>query len=234
MPLLGQASGGWTESSSQLRILNLGVRNSIGVITDDSLTQTNPTAVTTVGTVSTRVDTTALGVLSGSVAFCRPDGGSNFIGGPGSAAVQAVLVTTATPAWAIGYRALGLFINSATGNDYENTPAVASGVCPYVCAMGTHASALYETNLIAQVQAVQAIVGAAITYRVGNLLISSRNGFIMPTEVIGLDGVRYNADIATVSAESFVQNAASSATRLGVVKMPPDAVQTEVVFDLRV
>jgi len=233
MPLLGQSSGGWTESSSQLRILNLGVRNSIGVITDDSLTQTNPTAVVTAGTVSTRVDTTALGVLSGSVAYARADGGSNFIGGPGSAAVQVAIA--ASNAQAIGYRALGLFINSATGNDYENTPAVASGVCPYVSAMGTYASALYETNLIANsADAVNSPQGAAITYRVGNRLMGSRNGFIMPTEVIGTDGGRDNADVIAMSAESFVQNANSSATILAICKMPPDAVQTEVVFDLRV
>ena len=42
MPLLGQASGGFTESSSALRLLHVGVRNTVGILTDDAFTQTNP------------------------------------------------------------------------------------------------------------------------------------------------------------------------------------------------
>jgi hypothetical protein len=84
MPLAGQASGGWTESSSALRILHVGVRNTVGVLTDDSFTQTNPPFSFGAGTVSTAPGalTEVLGILSGSVAFTRPDAGSNFIGGP--------------------------------------------------------------------------------------------------------------------------------------------------------
>lgn len=47
MPLLGQASGQWLESSSALRILHAGVRNTVGVLTTDAFTQTNPPIVTT-------------------------------------------------------------------------------------------------------------------------------------------------------------------------------------------
>ena len=73
MPLLGQASGGFTESSSALRLLHVGVRNTVGILTDDAFTQTNPPLVTTAGTISENVDTAVAGVLSGSVAFTRPD-----------------------------------------------------------------------------------------------------------------------------------------------------------------
>jgi len=231
MPMLGQASGGFTESSSALRILHVGVRNTVGILTDDSFTQTNPPAVAT--NVSDQVDTSRLGVLSGSVCFTRPDSGSNFIGGPGSNATQTAIAAAA--AQLIGYAALGCFINSANGNAYENTPGTASGKGPYVSAQGTYANALFETALIADsADAVNSPAGAAIVFITGQTLMASRNGFLMPTEVIGTDGNIDNADVVAMSAESFVKTAVSSATPLGVVKMPPDAVQNEVVYDQRV
>ena len=231
MPLLGQASGGWTESSSALRLLHVGIRNTVGVLTADSFTQTNPPAVAT--NVSTRVDTTLTGVLSGSVAFTRPDGGSNYIGGPGIAATQVTLQGNAL--LAIGYRALGCFINSANGNAYENTPGVASGKGPYVSAFGTYGNALYETALIANsADAVNSPAGAAIVYRTGMRLMASRNGYLMPTQVIGTDGGRDDCDVVAMTAESFVHNGVNNATILGVLKMVPDATQTELVYDQRV
>jgi hypothetical protein len=99
--MLGQASGGFTESSSALRLLHVGVRNTVGILTDDAFTQTNPPIVTAAGSISTNVDTSVLGVLSGSVAFTRPDQGSNYIGGP------------VDPVGTAGVRPLGLFINNA-------------------------------------------------------------------------------------------------------------------------
>lgn len=232
MPLLGQASGGWTESSSALRLLHVGIRNTVGILTADSFTQTNPPAVSDDETVSTRVDTTLSGVLSGSVAFTRPDSGSNYVGGPGSAAQQLNVLQLAVNARQ--YHALGCFINSANGNAYENTPGVASGKGPYVSAMGTYGNALYETNLLALV-AANADQGQAITYINGQQLVASRNGYLMPRWVLGLDGVAYDADIVGVTAESYVVNAGGgNATILGVLKMPPDSVQTELVYDQRV
>jgi len=230
MPLQGQASGEWTESSSQLRILNAGVRNTVGVLTDDSFTQTNPPTVAT--NVSAQVDQGTFGVLSGSVCFARPDAGSNHIGGPGD---QTVIVVTANPAFAIGYKVLGVFINTATGNAYENLPGQASGKGPYVSAQGTYSNQLFETLLIADsADAVNSPAGAAIVYRVGQDLMASRNGYMMPTEVIGTDGNIDDCDVIAMSAESFVRNANGSATRMGVVKMPPDAVMNEVVWDARI
>jgi len=209
----------------------VGIRNTVGELTADSFTQTNPPAVAT--NVTTRVDTTLSGVLSGSVAFTRPDSGSDQLGGPGSNAVQTAIA--ADPTQAIGYRALGVFINSANGNAYENTPGVASGKGPYVSQMGTYGNALYETALIAQVDAGNAPAGMAITYITGMKLMASRNGYLMPTEVIGTNGARFLCDNNTiVSAESFVQAAALSATTIGVLKMPPDSVQTELVYDQRI
>ena len=230
MPLHGQSSGGWTESSSALRILNLGIGNSIGDLTSDAFTQANPTAVAT--NVTTRVDTTLHGVLSGSVAFTRPDAGSDFIGGPGSNAVQTAI--NAALLQRQGYRPLGLFINSANGNAFENLPGVASGLGPYVCGMGTYGDALYETAMIGDAVAGDPPAGTALVYVNGQRLISSRNGFLLPaTQLNVAGGAIISTDDVTVTAESFVAGADNSSTVIGVLKMPPDATQTELVFDAR-
>jgi hypothetical protein len=229
MPLLGQASGGWTESSSALRILNVGIRNTVGVLSDDSFTQTNPTAVLT--NVTTRVDTTLRGVLSGSVSFCRPDVGSNIIGGPGDNAVQTAIQGDA--ALVVGYSPLGVFINSANGNAYENIPGVASGKGPYVSSQGTYGNALYETLAIGESVGAAIAAGTALVYTNGMRLISSRNGFLMPAEQ-ETGGAVESMDDVEVTAESFVRNTDNSSTRLAILKMPPDSVQTELVYDQRI
>lgn len=233
MPLLGQASGGWTESSSALRILNLGIRNSIGVLTDDAFTQANPVAVAT--NVSSRVNVTKTGVLSGSVAFVRPDAGTNHVGGPGSNTVQTALA--AAPRFGIGYKPLGIFINSVNGNPYENIPGVASGVGPYVCAHGTYGDALYETRMIGDAVGGDPAAGAAIVWYTGVALISSRNGFLCPAQQLTGAGAAVSADDTTVAAQSFVGIGAGAAdnlsTIIGILKMVPDSVQTELVFDAR-
>jgi len=234
--MLGQASGGWTEGSSALRLLHVSVRNTTGVLTADSFTQTNPPAVTT--NVSTQLDQTRLGVVSGSVAFSRPDAGSNFVGGPGLAATQVLIQNN--QAQAIGFRALGVFINSSLGNAFENTPGTASGKGPYVSAQGTFGNQLFETALIADsADAVNSPAGAAIQYIVGQRLMASRNGYLMPTTVIGTDGNIDDCDVAGLSAECFVGDGAGAgvagrATVIGVLKMPADAVQNEIVYDQRI
>jgi hypothetical protein len=229
--MLGQSSGGWTESSSALRLLNVGIRNSIGVLTDDAFTQTNPTAVAT--NVSTKVNTGKLGVLSGSVAFTRPDVGSNYVGGPGSNVVQTAIC--ANVAQKIGYTVLGLFINSADGNPYENLPAVASGVGPYVSGMGSYGDALYETSLIGAAVGGDPAAGAAIVYVNGLALISSRNGFLTPQKQLNAAGVAIvSCDSQAIAAQSFVAGADNSSTVIGILKMPPDSVDNELVFDQRI
>jgi len=234
MPLLGQASGGWTESSSALRILNLGIRNSIGVLTDDSFTQTNPCGQATF--VSTRVDVSKTGVLSGSVAFVRPDAGTNHIGGAGSDATQ--LILRAAQRFELGFRPLGLFINSANGNPYENIPGVASGVGPYVCSHGTYGDALYETSILFAAVGASPAAGAAIIWYSGNELVASKNGFLYPKWQLSAGGVAVSADSTQACVESYVGKTGAAAadnqsTIIGVLKMVPDSVQTELVFDAR-
>jgi len=225
MPLLGQASGGWLESSSALRILHVGVRNTVGILTDDSFTQTNPPIVTATNTISDNVDTTVLGVLSGSVAFTRPDQGSNFIGGNAEGLVNALLETYVRP--------LGLFINSAAGNAFENQPGPASGKGPYVSSQGTYGDQLYETQAIATNGAGGIAIGDDLNYNVGQELIASRNGYLMPRSAINTAGGAVETlDVAALAAE--VEHGLAASTLLGILKMPADAVQPEIVFDQRV
>lgn len=231
MPLQGQASGGWTESSSALRLLNVNIRNSVGILTDDSFTQTNPPVITTAGTITTRVDQTKTGVLSGSVAFTRYLDGENYVGGAGTAAAQLAAHNGAVAKYS--WRALGCFINSANGNPYENTPGVASGVGPYVSGMGTFGDALYETYIIVGV--ADPAAGRPITYFNGAQLVASRNGYLMSRWNYNDAGAALvDCDVAAVTAESYVVNANGSATIIGILKMAPDAVQTELVFDQRI
>jgi len=225
MPLLGQASGGWSESSSSLRILHLGVRNTVGVLTTDAFTQTNPSMVTATSTISSNVDTSVLGVLSGSVAFTRPDGGANQIGGNIEAGLTAVQEFNIKP--------LGLFINNAVGHAYENTPGPASGKGPYVSAQGTYASSLFETEaLAASGGAAGLAAGDDLTYQTGQNLIASRNGFLMPT--LDASAINEQLDVAAISANAEHTATANASTVLGILKMPSDATQAEIVFDLRV
>lgn len=224
MPLLGQASGGFTESSSALRILHVGVRNTVGILADDAFTQTNPPMVTSATTISSNVDTSVFGVLSGSVAFARPDQGANYIGGNAESLANALHETFVRP--------LGLFINSASGNAFENQPAAASGKGPYVSGRGTYGSQLFETQAIGAGVAGVAL-GDDLTYLVGAELVASRNGYLMPRTAPNTAlGAIVSLDTAAYTAE--VEHGNSASTTLGILKMTADSVQNELVFDLRV
>ena len=224
--LTGQASGGWTESSSALRILYVGVRNTVGVLTDDAFTQTNPPIITTAGTVSTSPGalTETFGVLSGSVAFTRPDAGSNFVGGPTKTAMT-------LPASVTQVLPMGCFINNAAGNPYENLPAAASGKGPYVSGMGTYGSRLFETNLLVTTNG-GTVAGTALTYVAGMKLVASQNGWLMPSMVytgVALDPVDAGAAFNSLEGVNGL-----TATTFGILKMAPDSVMNEIVFDQRV
>jgi hypothetical protein len=219
MPLLGQASGGFTESSSALRLLHPGIRNTVGVLTADAFTQTNPPIVTTAGTISTQTNTGVLGVLSGSVAFTRPDQGSNFVGGPVEpGAPDNILI-----------RPLGCFINTAVGNAFENQPGPASGKGPYMSAQGTYGNQLFETQAIFTEGAITA--GDDLIYTAGQELIASRNGYLM-MRVTTQTGAAVSLDVAGLASE--VANGNTASTLLGILKMPPDSEQFEIVYDQRV
>lgn len=196
MPLLGQASGDWTESSSALRILHVGIRNTVGILTDDAFSQTNPPVVSTPTKISQSAGffSNVLGVIGGSVAFTRGDIGPNYVGGP------------VDPAGTAGVIPVGVFINNAAGRPYENLPGPASGIGPYVSAMGTYGNSLYETSDLVAAASV-------LSYTTGDFLYASQNGYL----------TNVSADAYDVAAQV-----------LGILKMPADSVQPEIVYDQRI
>lgn len=222
--LLGEASGGFTESSSALRILHPSVNNSIGKLTDDAFTQTNPPIVTTASTVSTQVPATTFGVLSGSIAFTRPDVGANYVGGNVESLAVAAQETFIRP--------LGFFINSANGNAFENVPAQASGKCPYVSSQGTHSNGLFETQILDGTAITNFATGDAIPYITGVELIASRNGYLMPREAVDGGGTVRSLDDAANAAE--VEHGRAASTTLAILKVPADSELNELVYDQRI
>ena len=97
--------------------------------------------------------------------------------------------------------------------------------------MGTFANALYETKVLDNQGAVAA--GDPVTYYNGAELVASANGYLMSKWNIG-GGALVDCDRASITAESYVAGADGSATVIGVLKMAPDAVMTELVYDQRV
>lgn len=222
--LLGGASDGFTEGTSALRILHRSVNNTVGRLTQDAFTQTNPPVVTTASTVSTQVDTTVRGVLGGSVCFARPDQGSNYIGGNVESLSDASQETFVRP--------LGIFINDATGQPFENTPGLASGKGPYVSSQGTHANGLFETQVLDGTSITGFNTGDALPYVVGVELIASRNGYLMPREIIDGGSTVRSADVAGCAAE--VEHGRSASTTIGILKVPADSELNELVYDQRI
>lgn len=201
----GQSSGDFKETSARVQILHVVTRNSLGLLTPDAFTQANPPVVTGGSTKSTTLASISkFGVLGGTVAFTRPDYGNGFHGGPNASAYVA------------GCKPLGIFINDALGNAFENTPGVSSGRGPYVCGSGsTLGLSVYETKSLIT-------PGTTITYATGDKVYASANGLV--TNIL-VDAYEYN--VASQNDIKFM-------TVIGVVKVAPDANSSLLVIDLRV
>lgn len=207
MPLvLGQGSGDFAETSGRVHLFHMGIRNSIGILTADAFTQANPPIVTTPANVSTTLSgITSVGVLGASVAFTRPDAGNGYHGGP----VQV------GAAYVAGQKPLGIFLNDAIGNAYENTPGVASNRGPYCSGQGVVGVTLWETQ--------QQVGGsAALVYAAGDFLYASVNGLLTNRMA---DAYQWNVP---------AQNDPDFVTLMGVVRVAPDADNSLMVLDLRV
>jgi len=208
----GQSSGDFRETSGRVQLLHVVTRNSVGVLTPDAFTQANPSVVTSGATKSTTLASiTKVGVLGGSVAFTRPDFGNGFHGGPNAAA------------YAVGCKPLGILLNDALGNAFENTPGVASGRGPYVNGNGsTVGLSVYETKGLITQGAVTA--GAAFTYAPGDVVYASANGLITKN----ID------DAYERNAPTYGAGSTANVTIIGIVKVAPDANSSLLVIDLRV
>jgi hypothetical protein len=218
MSMNGQSSGDFRETSGRVQLFHVVTRNSVGVLSGDSFTQANPPVAT--GSKSTTLSgITKTGVLGGSVAFTRALAGNNVIGGP----VVDTPAATAPSGYHLGIRPLGIFLNDAAGNAYENTPGPASGRGPYVCGSGSCIGlTIYETQVQLGAHAGEAIgnAGSGTTaYAPGDLLYASVNGLI--TNVVG-------------DAYEGQSGAAVGATVIGILKAAVDATTPMLIVDLRI
>jgi hypothetical protein len=206
MPLAqGQGSGDFRETSGRVHLFHMGIRNSLGILAADAFTQSNPPIVSGANTSATLTGITKVGVLGATVAFTRKDAGNGFHGGP-------VKISTN---YVADQRPLGLFINDAVGNAFENTPGVASGRGPYVCGLGVVGVTLWETK--------QQIGGSGtLSYNAGDFLYASVNGLL--TNRVE-DAYQWN--VTSQNDRDFV-------TLMGVVLVAPDADNTFMVLNLRV
>lgn len=207
MPLAtGQGSGDFRETSGRVQLFHLGIRNSQGIVTPDAFTQDTPPIVTAGANKSTTLaNITKKGVLGATIAFTRPDVGNGYHGGPVQVAA----------AYDARLKPLGIFINDAMGNPFENTPGPASGRAPYVNGMGCVGVSIWETQQ-------QISASTARTYAAGDLLYASVNGLL--TNRVE-DSYQWN-----VSG----QNDRDFVTVMGILKIAPDGNNSLMVLDLRV
>lgn len=215
----GFASGDFRLSQGALRILYHMQKDTIPVLAADGFTQNNPNVVVNPLALSTTLPTNVKkGVLGGSIAFTRPDVGSNTVGGP-------VLVNAA---YVLNTRPLGLFINDALGNSFENTPGVASGKGPFIRG-GAVGVKIYETQQ--QTAVGGGAVGDALTaYANGQKLYASVNGYLT-------NRWQDSYEAQWITAAGIGSNAGAAiepdVTCMGFVLSPPDATSAELFAELK-
>lgn len=215
----GQASGDFRLDNSALRILYSLIKDSIPTLASDGFTQSNPAVATDANQLSTALPVNVKkGVLGGSVAFTRPDvvGLGNVVGGP-------VNPDNNGGNFAPGLRPLGLFINDAIGNAFENTPAVASGKCPFLRG-GSCGVKVYETQVLVDGGPSQ---GDPLTYKEGDFLYASLNGLLT-------NRWEDSYEAAWLTQENLGSNSGAAIepdlTRMGVVLSPPDVNSSAEMF----
>jgi len=205
----GQSSGDFKETSGRVQLLHVVTRNAVGLLTPDAFTQANP-PIEAGGVSTTLTNVTKVGVLGSTIAFTRPDYGNGYHGGP--VKIAGAFNANVVP--------LGIFLNDAIGNAYENTPGVASGRGPYVCGNGsTVALSLYETKQVTTTGGGNVGDPLVPAWAVGSKVYASVNG------------------LATTRAnDAYEAQAPVSATPtlIGIVKVVPDANSVLLVIDLRV
>ena len=243
----GQSSTDYYDHGGRIRVLYRGTSNSLSTATDDAYTQANPALAfpspQATPTSSTLSGITKVGVLGGSVSFSRPSNSLNVAaefmnGGPrrrGGNPIGANAAAGAMPhAEDLVTHVLGLFMNDANGNAFENQAGVASGKAPYMAPSGTVGVQLYETRQ--QVDWVRENDGAAVTWGAGDFVYASNNGLITNQVRDALEA--YSTGVLNDAGDGISDNAdaavaAPKITILGCVKISPTAAVPEVAFDLR-
>jgi len=151
------STGFLTEGGGLLKILYLGIRNSIEGLEDAAFTKSNRVGNVQLVANTTLADVEKLGCLAGSVAALKGEG----VLGAGSS---------------VSDKIVGLYVNDLAGNAYESTSAAASEKGVYVNGMGTYESGIYETH--------DAGAGA-ISYAFGDFLYCSQNGLLGNAAAVG-------------------------------------------------
>lgn len=147
------SEGFLTEGGGLLRILYLGIRNTVSELDDASFTKSNKVGNPQLVANTTLADVEKIGILAGSVAAST---GENVVG------------AGAGPADPV----LGLYVNDAAGNAFESTSSASSGKGVYVHGMGTYEVGIYETHDYAGSASILASYGA------GDSVYCSRNGLL--------------------------------------------------------
>lgn len=212
MGIGGQASGDYRLSAGALRVVYSVIKDTIPVLAADGFTQSNPPVVTSAANKSTTIPVNVKkGVLGGSVAFTRPDIGANTVGGP-------VLVGGS---YVAGVRPLGLFLNDAQGNAWENVPAAASGKAPFLRG-GAVGVKLYETQQ-------QTGGNSGLTWAVGDRVYASVNGYLTNRWQDSYEFQWINGNSGSGTANACLE---PDVTCLGIVIAPPDANTAELFVEL--
>jgi hypothetical protein len=215
----GSASGDYRLSQGALRILYHVQKDTIPVLAADGFTQSNPNVVTDVLARSSTIPTNVKkGVLGGSVAFIRPDAGSNTVGGP-------VLVNAA---YVVNTRPVGLFINDSLCNAFENTPGVASGKGPFVRG-GSVGVKIYETQQQTTIGG-GAVGDALVAYAAGQKLYASVNGYLTNRWQDSYEYQWINCVVGSGVALACIE---PDVTCMGLVLSPPDSTSAELFAELK-
>jgi len=155
------STGYLSQPGGILRILYLGVRNTIEGIEDAALIKSNNIGNAQLVANTQTAGVNKLGCLAGTVAVMK----GNAVTGAGAAPNDPVV---------------GLYVNDLAGNAYESSSAASSDKGVYVHAFGTYEANIYETHNYSGAGSILA------NYTVGKNLYCSRNGYLTVEE--GLNG----------------------------------------------
>jgi len=158
---MSSTTGFLVEGGGILRILYLGVRNSIEGLVSAAFTKSNTTGTAQLVANTTTAGITKLGCLAGSVAAIKAEG----LVGAGSGPTDSIV---------------GLYVNDLAGNAYESSSAAASEKGVFVMGMGVYEVNLYETS---DFNGINSILP---NYAYGLPLYCSQNGLL--TIAAGLNG----------------------------------------------
>lgn len=220
----GISSGDYRMNQGALRILYSLIKDTVPSLDDSGLLQSNPVNGIYADWENGDPTTTDMlpanakrGVLGGSVAFLRGD--MTVSGAPSVGSTQ----TFDGAPFAVP---VGLFINDAVGNAFENTPGVASGKAPFIRG-GVIGTKLYETygNLYDG-------YSGELTYHAGDRLYASINGLLTNQIWDSYEYAWFDSNDRTEAQENDLSDEAM-VTVVGIVLAAPSTTNSELYVALK-